>query len=301
MKKKVKILLLLFSVFSLTACFNEGKEKNREVDNKVEKEGFKITWYANLLQENDLGEFAVTDKIVCKDDITDMRASIIFTREDEENVEIPIICAVLVDGTPVKFRIDNNSQDIIQHTKVVNGEENLININFKSVGEKNIEKEIIFIAIPYYKEKTEKLSDNIIMYCKKTLVNEVMFEDIEEVKYDENYETAETTKEICGKELYEISEYNGTLKDYILYENNIIKYIGDYTNKEGRTYIFVDSKFYIDEIKCLKWKASDKRFIYKEIKPEALAEGKHIVFAVTIIEDEVVVARKSFNEEIEIE
>lgn len=101
---------------------------------------------------------------------------------------------------------------------------------------------------------------------------------------------------------YKITWYANVLQKNISNEYEVtdkIKYIGDYPNKNGKTYIVVDGKFYKenDILYCLEWQ-NNKRYVYKEFTMCDLLSEKHIIFAITIMEDEIVVAHKSFNEEI---
>lgn len=300
MKKIIKKLILLFCLAlcitdNLTACSRSDIKKTKSNT----ETGYKITWYANVLQKNISNEYEVTDKIICNSEYNDAGVRIVYAREDKKSIEIPVMYMILIDGKPVEFSIDNKEKNDIQYINIINGEDKIFPVNFKSVGDNISEHSMVFLAVPYYNIKTQELSDNTIMYCKKTISNEIDISDKDILQTDTEYKMADSTMKICGKELYEISEYNGSVKDYLIYDNDKIKYIGDYPNKNGKTYIVVDGKFYKenDILYCLEWQ-NNKRYVYKEFTMCDLLSEKHIIFAITIMEDEIVVAHKSFNEEI---
>ncbi len=303
-KNIIKILIILLTLsttYNFTACDKSSEiKKNNRNQNDKKQTGYEITWYANILQKKTSDEYEVTDKIICNNENCNVGISIVYTREDRENIEISMLCMLLIDGCPVEFSIDKGMKDNIQYVNIINGKEIIYYVNFDTIGDKLSEHDMVFLAIPYYENITDNISENTIMYCKKTLINEMDIPDKDMLKIDNEYKTAESTLEICGKELYEISEYNGSVKDFLLCENDNITYIGDYPDKNGKTYIFIDGKLYEENnnVYCLKWNNDNKRYVYKEYNISELSPGRHIAFAVTIMENEIVVARKSFNEEI---
>lgn len=83
MKKIIKKLILLFCLAlcitdNLTACSRSDIKKTKSNT----ETGYKITWYANVLQKNISNEYEVTDKIICNSEyngsVKDYLRSILF-------------------------------------------------------------------------------------------------------------------------------------------------------------------------------------------------------------------------------
>lgn len=284
---------------------NAEETSNSDNDNNTiagMQEKYRVKWRANMLDGCEADAVPI-EKIVYSGDRIHIGASVIWEDESKDSVSLKMLCCLMLDGKLIPFSVEDGNEDEINYITVQNGAEQRVSVEFYPYGLTAQETALIFICIPYYeKMETEDMSENLMMYCKKMIRSDAGDTESLPLEKSENYFITDNTVDTYGKKLYEISSYNGSLKDYVLQDKNgDVYYLGDYQETQGMTYLMVNDEFLKHDQKnfCIDWNNHQGKFINYKIEKSAFLAEKNKVFAITVRSDEVVLAKKSFNTTIE--
>lgn len=302
-------MLILIVLCVLSGCDDKKQVKTGDLsvdscEPEYSKEAgddrFMLEWYVNML-ETDTG--STEPEPIMSVDYTggDVKTDIDidYARNDKEKEEIEVLCMMLVDGIPVPFSVDGGDKKVTNPVDIINGTGKKITVEFYPFGIDEQYKDLIFIGVPFYSaDETKSMDDNTVLYCKKQIRSLAGKTDALEKSASTDFTVTDSTMEMYGKELYDISKYNGGLRDYILKDiNGNWYYMGDYKESEGYTYILDNGEIadVFSGASYLRWKSDDGRFVNAGINIGDPEGETHHIFAITVRSDEVVLARKSFN------
>lgn len=303
MKKVIAVIMMICIL--LCSCDSKSNSDNK-TDTKVleeSTEGYKVTWNSNMLENND--SHSMIERITYLGNDISIGISVMVNQENKGEIEIPMMCFMLINGIPIPFSLDGGEEKEINYLYLTNGIEKTIIADFYPYGIDENDSDIIFIAIPYYQlQKTIELSDNMILYCKKVISSEIGSTEKINMDFASDYFVTNDTVKTYNKELYDISPYNGAIKDFIVQKSDgDVFYLGDYKDSDGKTYLFNNGDFLaaFSGDCCMLWDCNGGRFINSKLDKSRLNKGLNSIFAVTVRSDDVVLARKSLNTLIEIE
>lgn len=204
---------------------------------------------------DDGNELKTVREIVTDGNEVSVNISIIYSNNILGDVEVEFLCILLVDNHIIPFYTNDQDMDTGQYIQCRNGVEKIVEIHFQPYGVKENISSLVFVGIPYYNNKnTKNMIDNQMIYCKKFIRSTGSQKEIQEMNIKQNYFSTDDTVELFAKELYEISLFNGSLKDYIIQQpDGSIYYMGDYEQSEGFTILFLDGRplYEKEHILCL--------------------------------------------------
>lgn len=203
---------------------------------------------------------------------------------------IEAMVMMLVDEQLIPFTIDGSSESIIHKITLEDSE-----VSRKLVGfypsnlDKGEEKEWIFLLIPVFEEYAHVPDEIMAIGYNKKIISNVDKTYVNESDFcDKNY-FYDTAKNVYGKEIHEICEYNGAVNDYIIQDNNKWYYMSDshYGGKimvmllcEGELYEGFDGKFGLSIEKTVEGQQ-----VHMEIDTSKLGEGKQHMSAIVLAYD----------------
>lgn len=306
-KKRTAVVVIL--CIMLCGCGKLNNEDIGKLYGNNSNDSYKVIWYSNILEASDNNDTATAgfpiENIVYSGNDVKLGISVTVNNEKMGNENIKLMCFLLINGTPVPFSVDGGERKCTNYTEVINGSEKVMQAEFYPYGIDEEDNDVIFVGVPFYDiAETQEPSENMVVYCKKNITSQVgATEKADMHNVSQTYFCSDITTDTYGKELYEISPYNGSIKDFIVKnDDGSMYFLGDYKASAGITYLFVDGEFFngFDGNSSLGWDSTGKRFVNAVIDCSSLEPGVHSIYAVTVRSEEVVLARKSFSTTIEI-
>lgn len=318
----------IFIMIILTGCSNgktedKGTETNDTVWNESETQnGGKDTdettanysnqALVNILkyvidEETRQGKYGklINEDIVYYGESVELGVDLYVEMGSGTDMDIPLMCMMILDGREIPFSINDSEINNIQYISMKNGSQERYSVKIVPYGVSETEsKELLFVAVPFYDKSRSSVYDNMVVHYPATIISEAGELKAEEAVQDSEYFILEDLKQLYNKELWEISEHNGVIRDYIIQnEDGKIYYMGDYQAGEYETFLFCDGQLYngFGGQYYLQWRKDDSGYINKEIDVSLLDGGEHSFFAVTIGHSEgenFCAVNKSLNTEV---
>lgn len=270
----------------------ETSETDTDKDVQLESTGYTLSYLTNFYEyvwdetteKYKYGRFLGED-ITYRSKDTNLAVSLSLDMGKSDYKDISMLCIMLLDGQLIPFSMSDENKQLVNYITQENGREVKYHLDFTPYGiNMEEEKELIFAAIPFYDNEKVEIYENGVLYHSKKIISES-----EEISRDEYKEGAgylfDEVENMYGKPIWEISEYNGEISDYIIQKDDgKIYYMADYMDGEFVTFLFCDGKLFsgFDGEYYLKWNENSQSYLNKEIDVSSLDEGKHILFAVTV-------------------
>lgn len=303
MKKLFCIVLLLLSL--LCSCRNKEVKENEstteimstsktDIDTNAYSESTEETFsssmrfYEYVLDETTgqgkYGSF-FGDPIKYRGKDTNLVVGLRIDKPKSFSKDISMMCIMLLDGQLIPFSINGEDKQLVNYIMLENGKEAKYHLDFTPYGISNVEyKEIMFAVIPSYLDYEIDIDENHILYDSHQIISESEEVSREEYKEGEGYFFDEV-ENMYGKHIWEISKYDGGIRDYIIQKDDgKIYYMADYMDGEFVAFLFCDGKLFngFDGEYYLKWSEDSQSYLHKEIDVSSLDVGNHIFYVVTV-------------------
>lgn len=302
--KKVSILILIMSIL-FTGCSGKSsytdkgteikatEEKTDEEQSSENTEGFSTNLSSNLYKtqiDSDTGErkfgLFLGENILYEGNEVEIGAGVCADMGLESYTEIPILCMLVLDGRLIPFSVDGSSNEITHKLSVNNAEEKRFTLKFMPYGvSENEEKQLLFIAVPFYDKNSVELYENDLLYCAKKIESLNGNLDAENYQEGKDYFFEDDIKTYYGQELPQVSEYYGEVFDYLVQtEKGELYYIADYPEGKYETIIICDGELYngFDGCPYLIWDKKENGYMNKKIDLTNLEKGSHVLSVITI-------------------
>ena len=316
MKKIIWYAIIILCVF----CACTRKENYEKIDetetgtdatSQLESTGYTLSYFTNFFEyvlDETTGQYKygrfLGENIKYRGEDTNLAVGLSIDMGKSDYKDISMLCIMLLDGQLIPFSMSDENKQLVNYITQENGREVKYHLDFTPYGiNMEEEKELIFAAIPFYDNEKVEIYENGVLYHSKKIISES-----EEISRDEYKEGAryvfDEVENMYGKPIWEISEYNGEISDYIIQKDDgKIYYMADYMDGEFVTFLFCDGKLFsgFDGEYYLKWNENSQSYLNKEIDVSSLDEGQHNLFAVTvdITEDNILFGvNKSMNKEV---
>ena len=199
---------------------------------------------------------------------------------------------MVVDEQLIPFCVEGSKEAIVHKVELENTVtlRKLISFSVNNI-EKGEEKEWAVLLVPLLEEYAHVPDEAVVGLCDKMLVSSVDGTDTSENELCEQGYFYDTVENLYGKSLFEICQYNGAVKDFIL------------QGKDGKWYYTLDSRYSETLVVMLfcdgelydgfKGKSSlyientvEQQQMHMEIDISRLAAGEHEMMALVLEYDE---------------
>lgn len=323
--KKVSILILVMSIL-FTGCNGKSSYTDKGTETKLtaentddgqsseNKEGFSTELSSNFYKtqvDSDTGErkfgLFLGENILYEGNEVEIGAGIRADMGLESYTEIPVLCMLVLDGRLIPFSVDGSPNEITHRLLVNNAEEKKFTLKFMPYGVcENEEKQLLFIAVPFYDKNSVELYENDLIYCAKKIESSKGNLDAENYLEGKDYFFKDDIESYYGQELPQISEHYGEVFDYLVQnEKEELYYVADYPEGKYETIIICDGELYngFDGCPYLIWDKKENGYMNKKIDITGLAKGSHVLSVITIDNNyqDNYMAFKSMNKEVNVD
>lgn len=283
-------------------------ETTTSADNSEHSVSYYTNFYEYVLDENTgqskYGRF-LGEPITYRGEDTNLVVSLNMNTGNSECKDISMMCIMLLDGQLIPFSINGEDKQLVNYIIHKNNTEVKYHLDFIPYGISTTEeKELYFVAIPFYLNNKLEIEDNYILYNSHHIISES--EDLSREEYkDGAWHFTNDVESVYGKPIWEICEYydNGSIYDYIIQKDDgEINYLANYDDGEFVTFLFCDGKLFngFDGEYYLKWRV-EQSYLNKEIDVSSLDKGNHLLYVVTVDitrDHDFFAIQKSMNKEV---
>lgn len=207
-------------------------------------------------------------------------------RNKDELMEAMVM--VVVDKQLIPFTIDGSSEGIVHRITLENSAVSRKLVSFYPNNiDKGEEKEWIFLLIPVLEEYAHIPDEVMAMGYDKKIISTVEKSNINDSKVCSKGYFYDTAKNVYGKEIYEICEYNGSVNDYLLQDEDNKWYFMSDSHYGGEIVVmlFNDGELYEGfngkSSLCIE-KTVEGQQVHMEIDTSKLGEGEHHMSAIVL-------------------
>lgn len=307
----MKVILLCVTVLStilLCGCDNQSNdnaitESDNETssvesdaqDNDEGKVG--ISTYTNIyrIQRNETtGEaeynYFIDDCITFDGNALEFGISVSVNTYDSRYETVDALVVMVVDGQLIPFELADEGEKLVHNITMNNGQERREIISFSAENiEKDEKKDWTLCVIPLLEEYRYVPDEIVVAYYNTAITSTVERQESSGSTYCTDGYYFDTSENVYGKSLYEISEYNGVVCDYILKDKNgNLSYMGDHDDGRLVTLLFCDGQLYngFSESYGMITEGNSGEQVHRQIDTSGLSAGTHEMFAVALEYDE---------------
>lgn len=205
-----------------------------------------------------------------------------------KNEVMKAMVMMVVDKELIPFTIDGSEEKIVHNLVFENSVITRKLVGFSAYNlEKGEEKEWTFLLVPVLDEYRQVVDEIIVGECKKKIISTVEKTDIKDEDFCDKGYCYDTAKNIYGKEIDEICEYNGIVTDYILQDNDNKWYFMSDSHYGGEIVVmlFNDGELYEGfngkSSLCIE-KTVEGQQVHMEIDTSKLGEGEYHMSAIVL-------------------
>lgn len=224
-------------------------------------------------------------QIVYEGEELELGVSVEFDIPNEECESVTALLMLVVNNELTPFSLDNSEKEMLQEVVLDNGKDKTMLLSFKpdNLGT-NQTSDWIIAAIPLLDEYAHPAEETVVISCHKQIISCADNSQAVSNQPCENGYFFDSTVNVYGKKLNEISKYNGTIQDYILQDNKgDWYYMGDNTEGKYLTMLFCDNQYFngFDGTYNLMVNKTSAEPVHKKVDMSSIENGNYNFYTVT--------------------